>query len=189
MFPILAKTIDGQWHPGIGDPTIGGWLTVVAYFVAIVLAVRAARSSAAPRVRGFWWVSAAILLLLCINKQLDLQTWLTEFGRRTAIDDGWYDQRAVVQRLFIAGIVLAGIAAAAVTAWLVRKHLGELWLALAGGCFLIMFVIVRATSIHHVDQLLGMTFGETPVNWILEIGGILTIAAAALGLGSKRSAP
>ena len=177
---ILARTVDGQWHPGIGDPTIGGWLTVVAYFVAALLAVRAARCSAATRVRAFWIVTAIILFLLCVNKQLDLQTWLTQFGRRTALAEEWYDQRAFVQRAFVAGVALAGVAVAALAGWLVRKHLDELWLALAGGCLLIVFVIVRATSIHHVDELLGVTLANLPINFILENGGILTIVAATL---------
>lgn len=177
---IFAKTVDGQWHPGIGDPTIGGWFTVAAYFVACLLAVAAARRSAAMRVRTFWCVTATILLLLCINKQLDLQTWLTQYGRRIAIDTGWYDQRAVVQRIFVAGVAIAGALVVAITMWLARKHLGELWLALVGSCFLIVFVIVRATSIHHIDELLGVTLANLPANLILENGGILTIAAAAL---------
>jgi hypothetical protein len=38
---------------------------------------------------------------LGINKQLDLQTALTEFGRVLADNQGWYDKRQVVQVWFI----------------------------------------------------------------------------------------
>src|SRR5882672_1117833 len=33
----------GDWSPGIGDPTVMGWLTVAAYFAASWLCVRAFR--------------------------------------------------------------------------------------------------------------------------------------------------
>jgi len=40
---LLVTGADGRWHPGIGDPSVVGWLTVVAYVVAALLALRAAR--------------------------------------------------------------------------------------------------------------------------------------------------
>src|SRR4051812_4569456 len=40
---LLVTGADGRWHPGIGDPGVVGWLTVVAYFAAAGLAYRALR--------------------------------------------------------------------------------------------------------------------------------------------------
>ena len=31
----FAAMQDGHWHVGIGDPTVFGWLTVLAYLVAV----------------------------------------------------------------------------------------------------------------------------------------------------------
>jgi hypothetical protein len=44
------------------------------------------------------------LFALGINKQLDLQTALTELGRVLALSQGWYEQRQVVQFWFIAAL-------------------------------------------------------------------------------------
>ena len=70
---------DGRWHPGIGDPTLLGWATVVGYFGAALLAYRALRlHQAAPPSRdrrlllGFWAAVLCAMALLGVNKQLDL---------------------------------------------------------------------------------------------------------------------
>ena len=41
----LVKNADGRWVPGIGDPSLMGWLTVVAYFVTAFLCYRASRKA------------------------------------------------------------------------------------------------------------------------------------------------
>jgi len=53
-------------------------------------------------------------------------------------------------------------------------------LALIGGVFLACFVVIRASSFHHVDRLIGIDFEGVRMNAILELGSILCIAAAAL---------
>jgi hypothetical protein len=49
-----------------------------------------------------WRSIALAFLVLGLNKQLDLQTALTEAGRVLANVQGWYDQRQIVQVAFIA---------------------------------------------------------------------------------------
>ena len=49
MGPILLAAVEGgRWKPGIGDPTVMGWVTVAAYFVtaARLLWCRLARALA-----------------------------------------------------------------------------------------------------------------------------------------------
>ena len=53
-----------------------------------------------------------------------------------------------------------------------------------GMVFVIGFVIIRASSFHHVDALLAARLGGMKWNWILELGGI-----AAVSLGAYRVAP
>ena len=58
---------------------------------------------------GALWNALAVgLLLLGINKQLDLQTALTELGKILAARQGWYEHRQRVQIDFIIGVVLVG---------------------------------------------------------------------------------
>jgi hypothetical protein len=206
----------GSWSPGIGDPNIMGWITVVAYLWASYLCFavhRTWRSAAGSTARGWalgpialallgqrrrlaalpeaarmsalWKALAIGLLLLGINKQLDLQTALTEMGRIVAHSQGWYERRRRVQIDFIIGVVLAGV-------WLVRsvlllagENLPRLGLALVGVVFLCCFVAIRASSFHHVDILLGTYLGGLKVNWIMELGGI---ALVGFGAYSERRA-
>ena len=106
---ILGVTTDGRWELGIGDPTPIGWVTVFAYFAAAVLCIfQSGRCrleekmghGVGPGERYSWMVLAVVLSLLGMNKQLDLQTAITQFGRDLAVDQGWYGQRRVAQRWF-----------------------------------------------------------------------------------------
>lgn len=178
----------GQWSPGIGDPSFAGWLTVVAYVVATVVCWRARRIALEERARSpehssvrFWSVLAVGLGLLGVNKQLDLQTALTECGRILAREQGWYDHRRWVQMAFI---VLVLLIVAFACRWLLRAaaaDLSRLWLAVVGAAVLGAFVAVRASSFHHVDACIwfDLLFGLR-VNVVLELGGICCIGAAAL---------
>ena len=40
---LMAIGTDGRWYPAIGDPSIGGWVTVAGYLGAACLAYRALR--------------------------------------------------------------------------------------------------------------------------------------------------
>jgi len=186
ILPILAFTDADHWRPGIGDPTFMGWFTVVAYFVAMALAACAAVSSPQQQAgrrelgaRTFWWLMTGLLLFLGINKQLDLQTWLTLTGRTMAKSEGWYAQRRVFQSYFIAAIGVGGLTITTVLLYSVRNRLKDFGLAMVGIIFLGCFVLVRAASFHHVDRLLLSEIGGLRMNWILEIGGIFWVGLAA----------
>ena len=175
----MTTSFDGRWEPGIGDPTIIGWATVVAYGSAMVLCYLCSRQVPAGPNRRFWLFLALVMALLGINKQLDLQSWFTQTGRDFALAQGWYERRRLVQFIFIAWLILAGLVA---RAWLsnLLKHLDKYARRAATGLvLLIIFVIVRATSFHHVDRMLGISLDGWRVNNILELGGIGLIALAA----------
>jgi hypothetical protein len=177
--------VQGQWQPGIGDPTWIGWLTVTAYFLtALLCGVCCQRSRWRS---GLWLIFCLVLMLLGINKQLDLQSWLTAFGRQVALENGWYQQRRQVQLDFI---VVLGLTAIAVLVGLVRVLLVERQyrptsglssgLALMGLGFLVCFVVIRAASFHHVDRLLRWQLGGLTMNGFLELMGIGLIAMGAM---------
>jgi hypothetical protein len=185
---------DGRWHPGIGDPTLLGWATVAGYFGAALLAYRALRlHQAAPPSKdrrlllGFWAAVLSAMALLGVNKQLDLQTWLTEIGRDLARSEGWYQQRQVFQVAFIGAISLMGLAGLLNAALMLRSIVWQVAGALLGLGFLVTFVLVRAASFHHIDALLG--YGRVRLNWVLELSGIILVAMSALRQGRKRDAP
>ncbi len=185
---LLTTGTDGRWHPGIGDPTLIGGFTVLAYFLAAALSVQAlsahlARVRASPhahderRLVTFWALVVAVMVLLGVNKQLDLQTWFTEVARDLAKRDGWYEARRRYQVVFIAAIALLGAASTLAIALALRRVITRVLLAVCGLGALATFVVIRAASFHHVDVLLGR--GPVRLNWVLELGGIACVALSA----------
>ena len=175
-----------QWRPGIGDPTIVGWLTVIAYLATFLLSVACAKklsyreSESAAVQSKLWWLIALAMLLLGINKQLDFQTLLTEIGKVLAKRQGWYEQRRIVQALFIMGIGCGGFFSLMIVWRSCLKIWKENCLAIIGLTFLICFVVVRAASFHHMDLFLGSYISGFKINWILELGGIALIMSSAI---------
>jgi len=204
MFPLTLLTTgaDGRWQLGIGDPTVVGWVTVVAYAVAAWFAWQArARYLRIARKPGkdptiarnlvkmswMWLVFFAILVFLGINKQLDLQTWFTEIGRDLSKEQGWYESRRRFQALFITLIALAGIGAMAFGFKIYRPVLRHVWMALVGMGLLGTFVVIRAASFHYVDLMLKS--GPFPLNAMLELGALAVLIVAAQAGRKKKTKP
>ena len=127
----------------------------------------------------FWFALCGLLVFLGFNKQLDLQTCFTQVGRDMAHSEGWYENRRIVQLIFIVILLLAGVATIVASYWYIHGAWRRYRLAFYGIVTLVFFVIVRATSFHHIDIFLQSTFGGIAFNHILEVGGILFIAFCA----------
>lgn len=164
-----------------------GWFTVAAYAAGAVLALVANQSDPSGedlrqrRVRKRLWLAVAFLMLcLCFNKQLDLQSLFTDIARVIAQEQGWYEGRRGVQKGFIL-VVIAG--AAAFGGWFMWRF-QAFWrshkVLLAGLLFLLTFIVVRAVSFHHVDVFLGRRVFGFKMNWALELTGIVLICVAAV---------
>jgi hypothetical protein len=181
MQTLARMTISG-WEPGIGDPTFVGWFTVFAYAGAAWLCWRRWRVEQVrrPSIPAFWLALTIVLVLLCINKQLDLQTLLTQLGRRIARSGGWYERRHEFQIKFIAGIAIADLLILAAIAWWIRGFWRDYGPAAVGLALLLAFVLIRAGSFHRIETLLGMPIGALRVNHVLELGGIAMVAAGCV---------
>lgn len=181
---VMAATVNGRWQPGIGDPSMMGWFTTLSYLVAGLLCLRRAwicRRTPALRMKPFYfWIAFGILMLaLFVNKQLDLQTLLTQTGREWSKAGDWYEERRVLQTLFIWALAAGGVAAVLFALWFIRGARLHYYLALFGLGFTGCFVIIRAASIHRVDRFIGLDIMGIRMNWVLELGGILVVAMAA----------
>jgi len=189
---MLAEVVEGRWRLGIGDPTLIGWVTVVAYLVAALGTFWAAwreprtDNKHPNRPATFWLVLCALLVALGINKQLDLQTLVTEIGRDSIRAWGMYQQRREIQVGFILVVALICVAAVAGFFWFARRALRYRWLALLGTVFIFGFVLVRAASFHRVDAFLAARIGGMRWNWVLELGGISAVAVAAFRIARIR---
>ena len=187
-----------EWRAGIGDPTIIGWITVAAYLIASAISFHAANRAQLSGVRWlidvrFWLMMGLLLLVLGINKQLDLQSLLTELARAAAKSGGWYEQRREYQRLFIASIAGTTMVGAAILMVWSRRLSRSQRVALLGTCFLLAFIVIRAASFHYVDLLLSESLLGARWNSIFELLGIGLIGSSGLsyistvrGMGWRR---
>lgn len=164
-----------------------GWVTVAAYFVAAGLSFSVYWKSAAlfptatiKKQQIFWLAMSVTLFFLGINKQLDLQSYLTAIGKYFAMRGGWYQHRRVVQWLFIACVVFSSLCLLIFLVWYLRETLLTNAIAIVGICLLIAFIAIRAASFHHIDLFIHSTIFKVKMNWIMELSGIMMIALSAL---------
>jgi hypothetical protein len=182
-----------NWSPGIGDPTIGGWITVILYLLAAISCWKTAFELATVNTgvsqeRRAWRAISALFLALGINKQLDLQTALTEAGRMLAHSEGWYNQRHVVQLAFIVLVAIICVVAALMLLIWARNAPAPTWLVLIGTAFVLGFVLMRAASFHHMDRFIGERILGFRWNWILEMGGISLVLVGSEWRRKRRKA-
>jgi len=180
-----------------GDQGFTPWLITVGYFVAAGLcfwAGRKERERSLGRARRwnapvFWFSLFGVLVALGFNKQLDLQSDLTEFGRSMARDEGWYENRRIFQAIFVLFFAAAAIGAVAAAIWFMRDLWQRYKMAFVGIIYLCAFVIIRAASFHHLDTLLYHIEGvKYLVNTFLELGGIAIVAYAAYRAANPKAA-
>lgn len=176
---------NGRWTPGIGDPTIMGWVTVAIYFGAALLCFWAVLKTSIKQetsipgngkaLKLFWICLALILVFLGFNKQLDLQSLLTQIGKDIAVEQGWYNKRREVQFLFV---IFIGVGGTIILSFLMYKYWkmpGYIKTTLIGCVILFVFIMIRAMSFHHVDIFLKAKLVGIKMNWLFEIGGLSVI--------------
>lgn len=173
--------LKGQWHPTIGDPSFMGWFTVGSYFVCAILSVVVTLTTQRSEREHFlfWSIVTALMVLLGINKQLDLQSLFTEVGRQIFRAEGWMNQRRIVQFWFI--MVFGAMAIVSFLGFVrIRRDLFRRFrLAFSGLFFLLCFIVIRAAGFHHFDTILGFRLLGARMNWVLELTGIYVIVLAA----------
>ncbi|MEZ4328522.1 MAG: hypothetical protein R3B40_25085 [Polyangiales bacterium] len=171
------------WLLTAGDPTLLGWGTTVAYLAAVVvllLAFRRRRGAQTPGAPAWVYLATAtLMLLLGVNKELDLHASIETIGRQLALEQGWYEQRRFVQRVFV--VALLGITAAggAMGALLLRRAWRSLWLMALGVGLVGAYALVRAAYFHHVDLLGAARVGASPASFVIELVGIACVGIAA----------
>ena len=177
MISLLAV----EWSLGIGDPTVVGWTITCAYAIAAWMCLKAGARANARKIEGltrFWLACSFLLLLMCVNKQLDLQKLATETARAIARDEGWYKERKAFQWTVLLTSGFIALALAVSTAWLMRRHLRTLWPVFVGALIIVLYVAMRATSHHDIDAL--MRAGPVPLRDSMELVGIAAIVFGAM---------
>lgn len=180
----------------MGDPTPLGWTITIAYGATAMCCWRAARHgphtprrgshtggrAAWPAIARLWIALAAVLVLLGLNKQLDLQTMLTAAVRDAAKQQGWYADRRPVQIAAVVGSLVLVVVIGALIARALRGELRRLWPAVAGVAVLGAYAAMRTTSLHELDAF--MVGGPLPMKWWGELLGLALIAFASAAWSS-----
>jgi hypothetical protein len=181
----------------IGDPTIGGGLTVILYFLTAVSCFITARELDAEYAGSakellIWRPLSALFLGMGVYKLLDLLMDIEEVARAFIYSESWYDQRRFVQRGFIVLVAITCVLAAYFLLRWARRTPAATRLALTGATILLCFVLIRAASLHIIDLFLrDQTILGLRWDWILETGGISVVLLASLlrQLGVGKSKP
>jgi hypothetical protein len=161
-------------------------LRVTAYLLGAALcAVASARLYVGGARRtsiAFWIVITLVMATMGLSRMVDLGPLLTEHGRDFARDYGWYEDRRSIQRTAVEVVIIGGVVAACVAAaWLAFAAAPEHPLGALAVVYLTTFVIVRAISLHQVDQLLyNHPVEGVRINALLELAGIGGVCLAAL---------
>ncbi|SMF13706.1 hypothetical protein SAMN02745866_00863 [Alteromonadaceae bacterium Bs31] len=183
-----------NWSPGINDPTLVGWLTVALYCIAawsswrIYFQCERIFIIHIHQQKRFWLGVSCSMVLLALNKQLDLQTLLTKTGRLLAREQGWYRDRDSVQILFLIFLAASCVSLLAYLFYYFRRILITNFAALAGLTLLIFFIMARAVSFHYADTLFRSQLLGLKLYQFIEIAGIFCVwlNAYALMYLSKR---
>lgn len=176
------------WEALVGDPTPLGWIVFFAYLWAGWLCWRAYRAAGAPPARRqewFWALLALLMLVLGLNKQLDLQTALIHAGRavvrsRTGLSRG---EASVYAAFALALAGAAGLYLLVRLSWPPAAHHA---LALAGAACLVCFVLMRVSDFQHVPIFLGARALQW--SWLVELAAIGLVGGGAVAR-VRRAAP
>lgn len=198
----LADVTTSGWRPGMADAAVRGTLIVTFYLIVAVacawalyvarIGARIAKQyrkverrkhdrTAAYRASFLFWALLTLcMVILGVNKHLDLESWLTEIGRNIALSQGWYEARSSVQRPLVAGVAGFGLISLTVLLALTRRLLPRHVPAFVGIVVLLCFVIARSMSFHQLDDALAVEMFGIRARWLLELAGILCIGLCAV---------
>ncbi len=173
------------WRPGFGDNNLLGWAITIAYFLTALLCAAAFRDEARTynvvrRLQrpAFWIILTALLVLLGLNKQLDLQTWIHSTGDNLVQSGGLNSRRLGIKILSLVTLGLTGLG----ISMAMLLYIGRQWrlymLAFVGLLYLGVFIVLRAADSLPILRDINHRYYEW-VHLILELGGVLMIAASA----------
>ena len=184
----------GNWWREFGDNDVLGWATTGAYFLVAALCFRAAgrlrrgppeaatqgpSPAGPPRATARdWAIIGAGILLLGLNKQLDLQILARDTGIALVRALGFDAQRRWVGRLMflaLSAVILAALAKAARHLRAARRgHNLTLW----GLGMLACFLVVRAAGYQPYLRQLNLRFKDV-IHVVFELGGLLLVGMSA----------
>lgn len=127
----------------------------------------------------FWSLSALLLVAMALGRATDLAGYLTQVGRKEALDSGWYDARRPIQAALVGTVSIGWFISVMTAIWRVperrRRYLPEAICIFS----LICFAAVRMVSFHYADAILY----NNPILGV-RIGSIIELTFAGLAVGA-----
>jgi hypothetical protein len=176
-----------------GDSGLDGWGLFFVYLVAAWLCLRNARGSVALTAAGmrrvaqaqsrrrFWGALAALILLLGISRQFDLQALAASAMRGLLLVDDVYGRRSGLQSGLIVAIGSFGMIGLLIALITFRRAEASVLAALVAAAFLIAFTIIRTVSLHDIDHVLAIApIPFVRVDDLIELGLLAVVALACL---------
>ena len=176
----------------IDDFSFNGWSTFLVYLVTAGLCFRNAGASLAALEVGrrkvalaharrrFWIVLAALLLLLGLSRQLNLQALVAELARHLFAGDDAYGERDGLQLAIVIAIGVFGTLGLVVALVTFRRVERSILVAMAGAVAVVLLTTIRAISLRDIDRLLQQGQPHLRINNLIEIGALALICGACL---------
>lgn len=181
---VYSQCAAQAWAPGFGDRDTYGVVMTLVHLVAAALVVAVAlsgrtRADVRRSERWLWGIGAVVLVALAANKQLDLQTMIVSEARCVAQAQGWYETRRQYQTEVILGLVFVSVIVVPGVIFLLRKALtGNLAFVLSLSA-LVVFVLLRAISFHHLDAVFGTDVLSVRLHRLIEMTALATVLLSA----------
>ena len=161
---------------------VGGtapWFLAGAYVFVSVASLVAGLTGGRKREGSLWIAISAASMLLGAAKLLQLQGQITDWLRTSAKQHHLYGERSVAQYLLVL-ILLAAIGISAGPLWhRLRNMSRSVTTGTIAMIALLVFILVRAASIHALDPAMMFQVAGLRSGWWVELTGLLLIAAAA----------
>ncbi len=184
---LILACAEAVWQPHLGDPTIGGLGLTVLYVLASGLFLRLlwVRRDWLAGERVLWGTATLVLVLMALNKQLDLQQTVIWVGRCVARQEGWFDQRLAFQRAFGMTMLVLGAAGAVAVLWVSRQALAGNRALVLGMGLLALFVGLQVARFEQLAGGLGQAVVGLKLHRILEGVALLVLISAARRRGRR----
>lgn len=172
-----------QWRGE--DPTALAWGCALAYILAGVFCIWVGRRNRSGQRQpaadaSLWVMLGAVLVLLGVNKEADLQTFVVHLGRAGAHFFGVYPYKNYIGAAFFVVVTLGCV----VGLWRWRRRLqafaGAHPVVIAGLALIGVYTLTRFATIVHLGPQWFIGLKQMPAFLAVELSGNLLILGAAV---------
>jgi hypothetical protein len=175
---------NGYWKKDRGDPSVMGWFITFCYFLVFIISFYFVKKTT-PFIKNknfiwFWYAVTIFIILLGINKQLDLQMLFADYARLYAKMSGMFVNRKPFQHKIISLLATIGISVFFIFIYNFWRAPKTTWIALFGFSILFSFPLIRLVSLHRLESLLYKSFLSVKIVDVIEIIGISIVLIAII---------